>query len=59
MRLRSSRALLWGLWWRGEDRKSCETHAELVDKTSIAVWSDEVTKPVAARFGWAGRLFFL
>jgi hypothetical protein len=47
------------LWWRGEDRKSYETHAELVDKTSIAVWSDEVTKPVAARFGWAGRRFFL
>jgi len=41
----------------GEDRKFYEAQAELVDKASVAVWSDKVTKPVAARFGWAGRPF--
>lgn len=41
----------------GEDRKFYEAQAEVVDKASVAVWSDKVTKPVAARFGWAGRPF--
>jgi hypothetical protein len=27
----------------------------VVGKRSGAVWSDKVLKPVAARFGWAGR----
>ena len=38
-----------------EDRKFQEAQAELVGKTSVAVWSDKVPKPQAARFGWAGR----
>ena len=39
----------------GEDRRFFEAQAELVGKTSVAVWSDKVPKPVAARCGWAGR----
>jgi sialate O-acetylesterase len=39
----------------GEDRKFQEAQAELVGKTSAAVWSDKVTASVAARFGWAGH----
>jgi sialate O-acetylesterase len=39
----------------GEDRDFLEAQAELVGKTSVAVWSDKVSKPVAAQFGWAGR----
>ena len=38
----------------GEDKQFHEAQAELVDKTTVAVWSDKVTKPVAARFGWSG-----
>ncbi len=38
-----------------EDRKFAEAQAELVGRTSLALWSDKVPKPVAARFGWAGR----
>ena len=39
----------------GEDGQFQEAQAELVGKTSVAVWSDKVSKPVAARFAWAGR----
>ncbi|MEI7898934.1 MAG: sialate O-acetylesterase [bacterium] len=38
----------------GEDKKFYEAQAELVDKAAVAVWSDKVAKPVAARFGWSG-----
>jgi sialate O-acetylesterase len=38
----------------GEDKQFYEAQAELVDKTTVAVWSGKVTKPVAARFGWSG-----
>jgi len=37
----------------GEDQKFVEAKAELVGKTSVAIWSDKVPKPVAARFGWS------
>ncbi len=39
----------------GEDKMFSEAQAELVSKTSIAVWSDKVNKPIAARFGWSSR----
>jgi sialate O-acetylesterase len=39
----------------GEDRKFVEAQAELVNETTVAVWSDKVEKPVAARFGWSSR----
>jgi sialate O-acetylesterase len=39
----------------GEDKQFTEAQAELVDKTTVAVWSDKVGSPVAARFGWALR----
>jgi sialate O-acetylesterase len=32
-----------------------EAQAELVNKTTVAVWSDKVEKPVAARFAWSSR----
>lgn len=37
----------------GEDRQFVEAKAQLVGTTSVAVWSDKVPKPVAARFGWS------
>jgi len=40
-----------------EDRHFQEAQAELVGKTSVAVWSDKVSKPVAARFAWADRAY--
>ena len=39
----------------GEDKKFVEAQAELVNKTTVAVWSDKVEKPVAARFAWSSR----
>ena len=39
----------------GEDKQFAEAQAELVNKTTVAVWSDKVEKPVAARFGWSSR----
>lgn len=39
----------------GEDKQFFEAQAERVDKTTVAVWSDKVEKPVAARFGWSSR----
>ena len=39
----------------GEDKQFVEAQVELVDKTTVAVWSDKVEKPVAARFGWSSR----
>jgi sialate O-acetylesterase len=39
----------------GEDKQFVEAQAEWIDKTTVAVWSDEVGSPVAARFGWALR----
>jgi len=41
----------------GEDKLFSEAQAELIDKTTVAVWSDKVEKPVAARFGWSLRPF--
>jgi sialate O-acetylesterase len=41
----------------GEDRKFHEARAELAGPSSVAVWSEQVPAPVAARFGWAGRPF--
>ena len=38
----------------GADQKFYEAQAELVEKTSVAVWSDKVAKPVAVRFAWSG-----
>jgi sialate O-acetylesterase len=37
----------------GEDQKFVAAKAELAGKTSVALWSDRVSKPVAARFGWS------
>lgn len=37
----------------GEDKQFVEAQAELVNKTTVAVWSDKVEKPVAARFAWS------
>jgi sialate O-acetylesterase len=37
-----------------EDRKFHEARVELVGKSSVAVWNDDVPKPVAARFAWSG-----
>ena len=39
----------------GEDKQFFEAQAELLNKTTVAVWSDKVEKPIAARFGWASR----
>jgi sialate O-acetylesterase len=39
----------------GQDKQFFEAQAELVNKTTVAVWSDKVEKPVAARFGWSSR----
>ena len=36
-----------------EDRRFVEAKAELVGPASVAVWSDYVRHPVAARFGWS------
>jgi sialate O-acetylesterase len=41
----------------GEDKRFQEAQAEPVGKTSVAVWSDKVSKPVAARFAWADRAY--
>jgi hypothetical protein len=41
----------------GEDERFREVQVELVGKTSVAVWSDKVSKPVAARFAWADRAY--
>ncbi|MEI7898935.1 MAG: sialate O-acetylesterase [bacterium] len=38
----------------GADKKFYEAKAEVVDKTTVALSSDKVAKPVAARFGWSG-----
>ena len=38
----------------GADKQFHEAQAELVGKTSVAIWSDKVAQPVAARFGWSG-----
>lgn len=40
-----------------EDRHFQEAQAELVGKTSVAVWSDKVSKPVTARFARADRAY--
>ena len=37
----------------GEDRRFHEAQAEPVGRTSVAVWSDKVPRPVAARFAWS------
>jgi sialate O-acetylesterase len=38
----------------GKDPKFHEAQTELVGKTSVAIWNDDVPKPVAARFAWPG-----
>jgi sialate O-acetylesterase len=37
----------------GENQKFYEAQADLIGETSVAVWSDKVPKPVAARFAWS------
>lgn len=37
----------------GADQKFHEAKAELVNATTLALWSDEVAQPVAARFAWS------
>jgi sialate O-acetylesterase len=43
---------LTGFTITGEDKKFVNAKAEIQDQ-HVVVWSDEVTKPVAVRFGWA------
>ena len=37
----------------GEDQKFVPAQARIVSKDSVLVWSPEVKKPVAVRYGWA------
>jgi sialate O-acetylesterase len=37
----------------GEDREFIWAKAKIVDHFTVEVWSDEVEKPVAVRYGWA------
>lgn len=37
----------------GSDKKFFSANARIVDKDRVEIWSDEVTAPVAVRFGWA------
>lgn len=37
----------------GEDRQFHEAKAQILDKKTVAVWSDKVAKPAAARFAWS------
>lgn len=37
----------------GEDQKWVWAHAVITDPDKVVVWSDEVKKPVALRYGWA------
>jgi sialate O-acetylesterase len=39
----------------GEDKQFFEAQAEVLNKTTVAVWSDKVEKPIAARLGWSSR----
>jgi sialate O-acetylesterase len=39
----------------GEEKKFAEARAEVVDRTSVAVWSDQVADPVTARYAWSQR----
>jgi sialate O-acetylesterase len=44
-----------GLAIAGPDRKFVEAKAEVLDRTSLAVWSDQVTDPAAVRYAWSQR----
>ncbi len=37
----------------GEDQKFVHADAKIVNKDTVVVWSDEVDRPVAVRYGWA------
>lgn len=41
----------------GADGKFVEAKAEVVNRTSVAVWSDKVTEPVHVRYAWSGIPF--
>lgn len=38
---------------RGEDGKWAWAKAKIVDASTVEIWSDQVTKPVAISYGWA------
>lgn len=44
-----------GLVIAGKDGKFLEARAEVVDRTSVAVWNDQVADPVAVRYAWSQR----
>jgi sialate O-acetylesterase len=39
----------------GKDGKFVAARAEVVERTSVAVWSDQVADPVAVRYAWSRR----
>jgi sialate O-acetylesterase len=41
----------------GADGKFFEAKAQVVNRTSVAVWSDEVADPVYVRYAWSGMPF--
>jgi sialate O-acetylesterase len=41
----------------GADGKFVEAKAEVVNRTSVAVWSDKVADPVNVRYAWSGIPF--
>ena len=44
-----------GLVIAGSDGRFVEAQAKVVDRTSLAVWSDKVPEPVAVRYAWSQR----
>lgn len=39
----------------GKDRKFMEAKAEIIDGSTVAVWSDKVTDPQSVRYAWSQR----
>ena len=42
----------------GANRRFVEAKADVVGRTSVAVWSDKLTDPVTVRFDWSDIAFF-
>jgi len=44
-----------GVTIAGEDMNFVNAKAEIVNKNTLKVWSDEITEPVAVRYAWANN----